>query len=100
MGAEALCVLEPMQMEGARDLHSLPSSMNINKAFDKEWEGLSTSELLDAPLSAFEGLTEAHDVTFKALGLKVIRDLGTWKYFLFARSLCALAEAESVDGSS
>lgn len=98
--AEALCVLAPQQHEGARDLHKRPSCMNINKILDKEWEGSSISNLLEAPISAFQGLTDAQAATLKSLGFKCIKDLGMWKYYLWARSICTLAEFESADGSS
>jgi len=98
--AEALCILEPLGEEGARDFCHMKETMNINKAFDSEWEGYSITELLDAPLSAFEGLTEKQDATFQSIGLKTIRDLGTWKYYAWARAVCTLSETETEDGSS
>lgn len=81
-------------------MHDKHDSMNINRALVKEWEGYSISELLEAPLTALAGITEAQQAIFKSLGIKCIKDLGTWKYYLWARSICTLAEVESKDGTS
>lgn len=93
--AEALCVLAATSRAGARDLSHEKNSMNVNKAFVKEWEGYSVADLLEAPISAMSGISEAHQKTLNSLGLRCIKDLGTWKYFLWARSICALAGVES-----
>jgi len=98
--AASLCELAPLQQDGILDVSHEKLCMNINKILDQEWEGYSFPELLDAPISALSGLTETHDKHMKALGLKCIRDLGTWKYYAWARSICILGEYESADGSS
>lgn len=98
--AEALCIMESTAEEGARDFAHMAHKMNINKAIIAEWEGQSVTQLLQAPLHAFEGLTENQDTIFKTIGIKNVRDLGNWKYYKWARAVCALANAESVDGSS
>merc|ERR1712118_621131 len=98
--AEALSVLTPVQHEGARDLHSQRAHMNINKLLVKDWESSSLADLLDAPMSAFEGVTEDQDKIFRSLGIKTIGDLGKWKYFRWARAICTLAQYETEDGSS
>jgi broad specificity phosphatase PhoE len=98
--AEALCVMESTAEAGARDFAHMAHKMNINKAIIAKWEGQSVTDLLQAPLHAFEGLTEKQDAIFKTIGIKNIRDLGNWKYYKWARAVSALAMAESVDGSS
>eukprot|EP00930_Biecheleria_cincta_P084320 TRINITY_DN73805_c0_g1_i1.p1 TRINITY_DN73805_c0_g1~~TRINITY_DN73805_c0_g1_i1.p1 ORF type:complete len:365 (-),score=51.18 TRINITY_DN73805_c0_g1_i1:145-1239(-) len=98
--AEAICILATTEKDGSRDCSKSPGKININKALDKEWEGWSMSFLLDAPPSAFAGLTQKHDQTFKALGITSIKDLGNWQYYKWARAICSLAEAESIDGIS
>merc|ERR1712146_251406 len=75
--AEALHVLAPVQQEGARDFSHTKARMNINKALDKEWEGSNITELLEAPISAFQGLTPDHDIVGRSLGIRTIKDLGT-----------------------
>eukprot|EP00434_Breviolum_minutum_P012126 symbB.v1.2.010691.t1/scaffold685.1/size172784/9 len=98
--AESICILSPAEQDGSRDVSKIESKMNINKALDKEWEGWAMSFLLDAPLSAFAGLTPAKDPIFKAIGLTCIKDLGEWKYYRWAKAICTLAEVESENGSS
>jgi len=98
--AEALCIMESTAEVGARDFAHVAHKMNINKAVISAWEGQSVTQLLQAPLHAFEGLTEKQDAIFKTIGIRHIRDLGNWKYYKWARAVCALAKAESVDGSS
>merc|ERR1712060_136976 len=98
--AEALYALAPQCQEGVVDVHDKAGEMNINAALSKEWEGYSLKDLLDAPLSAFQGLSEAKDKTFEALGLKTIRDLASWKYYKWARAIVTLADVETRDGSS
>jgi broad specificity phosphatase PhoE/CRP-like cAMP-binding protein len=98
--AEGLCILESSEEAGARDFSSTAHQMNINKALVAEWEGKSASQLLDAPLHAFAGLTQSQDAIFKIIGITKIRDLGSWKYYKWARAVCALANAETADGSS
>merc|ERR1712137_1083562 len=76
--AEAVCTMAPLAEAGARDFSHAKDMMNINKALDEEWEGHSFKELLDAPVSALEGVSEAQGIIFKQLGIKTIQDLGTW----------------------
>eukprot|EP00913_Durusdinium_trenchii_P025699 g24118.t1 len=98
--AESICILSPAEQDGSRDVSKIESKMNINKALDKEplctvvsqeWEGWAMSFLLDAPLSAFAGLTPAKDPVFKSIGLTCIKDLGEWKYY--RRSILERADA-------
>lgn len=70
----------------------MPISVNLDGSLDKAYENKSLDEILDAPPSALEGLTPAHDVALAdALGIKTIRDLGSNKYFAVAGVLVALA---------
>mmetsp|Transcript_34899 Transcript_34899/g.39788 ORF Transcript_34899/g.39788 Transcript_34899/m.39788 type:complete len:184 (-) Transcript_34899:109-660(-) len=62
------------------------SKMNIDRAVDKEWEAKSLSEIVEAPISAIEGLSEKASTLFNDLGVKTIKDLAKFKY-------CRLAEA-------
>ncbi|CAE7718593.1 TPS3 [Symbiodinium sp. CCMP2592] len=98
--AEAIVILGPNEQDGNRDVSKLQRKMNINKALDKEWEGWAMSFLLDAPPSAFAGLTPAKDPVFKSIGINNIKDLGEWKYYRWARAICTLAEVESENGAS
>jgi len=98
--AEAFLVLAPQGQEGVVDVHDKAAAMNINAALTTFWEGSSLKELLDAPPSAFSGLKEEHDKDFAALGIKTIKDMASWKYFTWARAIVALANVETLDGSS
>jgi len=98
--AEAICILASTEEAGTRDLHQEPAHMNINKALDTAWEGSSMTELLDAPVSALEGVPSSQDAMFRSMGIKTIKDLGTWKYYMWARAMCTLSDVETVDGSS
>ena len=54
--------------------------MKFAKLVDKAWEEKSAAEILAAPPSALEGLTEKHDEVLAGLGIKTVGDLGKWKY--------------------
>ncbi|NMI00942.1 hypothetical protein [Pseudonocardia acidicola] len=49
--------------------------MNFGKLVDKAWEGKAAAEVLKAPPSALEGLTEKHDEQLQAFGITTIEDL-------------------------
>lgn len=44
--------------------------MNINKALSKKWEAVSMADLLKAPVSAFQGLTQEKAANLGSLGEK------------------------------
>ena len=54
--------------------------MKFAKLVDKAWEDKTAAEILAAPPSALEGLTEKHDEVLKGFGIKTVADLGNWKY--------------------
>lgn len=68
--------------------------MNFAKLVDKAWEGKTAAEILAAPPSALEGLTEKHDEVLKGLGIKSVKDLGKWKYAQRAAALVELADLD------
>ncbi|MHA6792665.1 hypothetical protein ACVGVM_03970 [Pseudonocardia bannensis] len=68
--------------------------MKFGKLVDKAWEDKTASEILKAPPSAMEGLTEKHDEQLQAFGIKTIEDLANWKYARRASALAALAETD------
>jgi|SoimicmetaTmtHAB_FD_contig_41_2482580_length_568_multi_1_in_0_out_0_2 hypothetical protein len=70
-------------------------SINLEKALDKAYEGKSVGEILDAPVSALSGVTDADGALLdQAFGIKTVRDLGSNKYFAVAGVLVALAGHE------
>ena len=68
--------------------------MKFAKLVDKAWEDKTAAEILAAPPSALEGLTEKHDEVLKGLGITTVADLGTWKYATRAAALVALADLD------
>ncbi|MFN7935508.1 MAG: hypothetical protein U0R19_19415 [Bryobacteraceae bacterium] len=69
--------------------------MNLNKGLDKAYEGKSLKELVDAPVAALSGVSDADAKKLEeAFGIKTIGDLGTNKYFLRAQGIVALASSE------
>jgi hypothetical protein len=68
--------------------------MKFAKLVDKAWEDKSAAEILAAPPSALEGLTEKHDEVLAGLGIKSVGDLGKWKYASRAAALVALADLD------
>ncbi|KAL7558436.1 hypothetical protein ACA910_015777 [Epithemia clementina (nom. ined.)] len=76
------------------------SFMNIDNALDKEYETKSLKELLAAPLSALEGLTEEADATLAELHIKTIQDLAEFKYAKWAEAIVELAKYEELKTKS
>ena len=68
--------------------------MNINKGVDKAYESQSLQEIVKAPVSALQGLTEVADETFRQLGVKSISDLGRFKYCLWSEAIQTAAKYE------
>lgn len=68
--------------------------MKFAKLVDKAWEEKTAAEILAAPPSALEGLTEKHDEVLKGLGIKTVGDLGKWKYATRAAALVALGDLD------
>jgi hypothetical protein len=67
--------------------------MDVSKAFDKAWADKSASEILDAPVSALNGLSDGDaEKLASALGIRTVRDLATNKHFLRAHGLWLLGE--------
>eukprot|EP00420_Gonyaulax_spinifera_P038923 CAMPEP_0197889330 /NCGR_PEP_ID=MMETSP1439-20131203/24285_1 /TAXON_ID=66791 /ORGANISM="Gonyaulax spinifera, Strain CCMP409" /LENGTH=269 /DNA_ID=CAMNT_0043509303 /DNA_START=64 /DNA_END=873 /DNA_ORIENTATION=- len=77
-----------------------PYAMNLDLALDKACEGKSLKEILDSPISTIQGLTGMADDALAELNLKTVRDLGTWRFYLIARALVALAEKEDAGAPS
>ena len=69
----------------------MAAPVDLNKHFDKAYEGMTVSELLDAPVAALAGVSEGGAEKLTAdLGIKTVRDLGTNKYFRLAAALAEL----------
>jgi len=67
-------------------------SVDLDKALDKAYEGKSLAEVLDAPVAALAGVTDADaEHLAAAFNIKTVRDLGSNKYFSVAGALVALS---------
>ncbi len=69
--------------------------MNLNKALDKKFETLTFKQLVEAPVSALAGVSDADgNLLEQAFGVKTVRDLGTNKHFRAAMAIVLAAELE------
>lgn len=69
--------------------------MNINKSLDKAYEGKSFKEIVDAPVSALEGISaEGGKVLEEKFKIKTIGDLAKFKYAKIAEAIVLLSGQE------
>jgi|tagenome__1003787_1003787.scaffolds.fasta_scaffold13223497_1 hypothetical protein len=69
-------------------------SANMDSLLDKAYEGKSLTEVLDAPVSALSGVSDADaEALRQAFNVRTVHDLGRNKYFKAAAALVALGEA-------
>ena len=67
---------------------------NLGVFLDKDWESKSLAEILKAPVSALQGISEGDaDLLKQAFNIKTVGDLGKNKYFRAAQLLTQLTEA-------
>lgn len=67
---------------------------DLAKVLDKKYEDGTLTDILDAPVSALSGVSDADAEALKtALGIKTVRDLGRNKYFRTAAALLDLHNA-------
>jgi hypothetical protein len=66
--------------------------IDVSQVFDRAYEDKSLAELLDAPVSALQGLSDTDAEKLRgAFNIKTVRDLATNKFFLRARGLYLLS---------
>ena len=70
--------------------------MNINNAVIKEYEDKSFKELVGAPVSALQGVSE-NDAKLlqEAFNVKTIGDLANLKYVKWAKAIATLSDTET-----
>lgn len=73
-----------------------PYHMNVNFAVVKEYESTPLQEIAAAPPHAIQGLAEHSDAMMAQLGLRSVRQMGTWKFYRLARAICTLARKEEI----
>jgi hypothetical protein len=70
-------------------------SVNLDKILMKEYEAKSLDELVSAPVTALEGVSESDAEHLKAaFNIKTVRDLAKNKQFKAAALIVGLAEAD------
>jgi hypothetical protein len=70
-------------------------SANLDKVLDKAYESRSLTELVDAPVSALAGVSDADaDALQKAFNIRSIGELATNKYVAAALAIVAMARLE------
>jgi hypothetical protein len=66
---------------------------NLDKVLDKQYEGMSLAELVNAPVAALAGVSDGDaELLQQAFNIKTIGDLGRNKFFRVAASLVDLAD--------
>jgi len=66
---------------------------DIGKFLDKAYEQMSFAELVNAPVAALQGVSEADGEALKAaLNIKTIGDLATNKFVLWAQAINTLSK--------
>lgn len=72
----------------------MPVSADLDKLLDKDYEDTDLKGLLNAPVAAIAGVSDADaDALHRAFGIKTVGDLGHNKYFRAAEAIVCLAEA-------
>ena len=67
---------------------------DITRFFDKAYEQQDFNQLVDAPVEAISGLSQADaEALKKALGIRTIRDLAENKFVLVAQAVVALSSS-------
>lgn len=69
-------------------------TVDLAKVLDKKYEDGKLTDVLDAPVSALSGVSDADAEALKtAFGIKTVRDLGRNKHFRAAAALLDLDNA-------
>ena len=89
--ARAIVALVAAEEKDARDAASV---MNIDQAVDEVLEKKSLAEVVDAPVSPLQGLSEGAAKLLADFNAKTVSDLATFKYCLWAEGIVTLAEFE------
>jgi hypothetical protein len=68
-------------------------SIGLSKLLDKEYEDVTVAKIVNAPVSALAGVSEADAKLLQdAFNIKTVGDLGRNKFFRAAVTLTELAE--------
>lgn len=89
--ARSIATLAETETAGGRPAGSV---LNIDKALDKEWESKSLKEIVAAPTSALQGLSDPAGALLESLGVKTVGDLARFKYCRWAEAIVGLVAYE------
>lgn len=95
--ALAIATLAEVEEEGAR---TSPCILNIDEAVVEAYEAKSLKEILDAPVTALQGVGES---AAEALGIHhvdTVRKLAEFKYCAWASALLTLSESENTQSAA
>jgi len=90
--ARALSTLAETETEGGRLEGSM---MNVDKMVTKEYETKSLKEIVDSPVAALQGLSDAAGVLLGDLHVKTVGELATFKYCRWAEAIVVASEHEN-----
>lgn len=72
----------------------MPVKADLGSILDKQYEDGSLDEILGAPISALQGVSDGDaELLQKAFNVKTVGDLGRNKFFRAAQGLTLLGEA-------
>lgn len=70
-------------------------TLNISEALMKQDEGRHLTDVIDDDVCTLQGIGSVASKVLTSLGIKTIRQLAKYKYFLLSRALKTLAETET-----
>uniref|UniRef100_A0A7S0FNT0 Uncharacterized protein n=1 Tax=Minutocellus polymorphus TaxID=265543 RepID=A0A7S0FNT0_9STRA len=91
--ARALATLAETEVEGDRPGGSM---MNVNKMVDKAYETKTLKEIVEAPVAALQGVSDAAGSLLAELHVHTVGDLATFKYCRYAEAIVQAAQYEDV----
>jgi len=95
--ASAIATLANIEEAGAREA---PCILNIDGAVTEEYEVKSLKEIVDAPVTALQGVGESAAEALAIHHVDTVRKLAEFKYCAWATALITLAEAENTKSAA
>ena len=91
--SRALATMAEAEVEGDRPEGSM---MNVNKMVDKAYETKTLKEIVEAPVAALQGVSDAAESLLAELHVHTVGDLATFKYCRYAEAIVQAAQYEDV----
>jgi len=95
--SRALATMAEAEVEGDRPEGSM---MNVNKMVDKAYETKTLKEIVEAPVAALRGVSDAAGSLLAELHVHTVGDLATFKYCRYAEAIVQAAQYEDVGTDS